>query len=521
MCIPWCSFHDVTVKIPRRRTKVESSRYGLVFLGLCLIPGACADPVQTERPRNVVIFLADDLGYSELGCYGQELIRTPNIDRLAAGGMRFTQHYSGSPVCAPSRCVLMTGYHTGHSIVRNNWEGGGWEQGAPEGQYPLPEGTPTLARSLQEAGWATGAVGKWGLGGPETSGHPNAQGFDLFHGYLCQRIAHNYYPTHLWLNEEKDLLEGNEWFRSHQKLEEPLEGDDAYYERYSAGSYAPDVMTETALGFIKESAEKPFFMYFASTIPHVSLQAPREDVESYPTEWDEAPYLGQKGYLPHPSPRRAYAAMVSHLDRDVGRVLDLLEELGIADETLVIFTSDNGPTFNGGSDSTFFDSAHGMRGLKCSVHEGGIRVPFIARWPGHIEAGSTSDHVSAFQDILPTVLELTGQAPHEGIDGISLASTLTGRGEQAEHELLYWEYGNQQALRAGDWKAVRKKLKQGDKSIEIYDLASDPAETTNLSGERPEVLARMEALLEESRFPSEVFPIPTLDGLPPESEEAK
>ena len=213
--------------------------------------------------------------------------------------------------------------------------------------------------------------------------------------------------------------------------------------------------------------------------------------------------------------------MVSHLDRDVGRVLDLLEELGIADETLVIFTSDNGPTFNGGSDSTFFDSAHGMRGLKCSVHEGGIRVPFIARWPGHIEAGSTSDHVSAFQDILPTVLELTGQEPHEGIDGISLAPTLTGRGEQAEHELLYWEYGNQQALRAGDWKAVRKKLKQGDKSIEIYDLASDPAETTNLSGERPEVLARMEARLEESRFPAEGFPIPTLDGLPPESEEAK
>ena len=521
MSPPARTFHEDHVKILRRSPKLLSKCLVLALPLLCMALGCRDETVEPPRPKNVVIFLADDLGYSELGCYGQELIRTPNIDRLAAGGMRFTQHYSGSPVCAPSRCVLMTGYHTGHSIVRNNWEGGGWEQGAEEGQYPLPEGTPTLARSLQEAGWATGAVGKWGLGGPLTSGHPNNQGFDLFHGYLCQRIAHNYYPTHLWLNEEKDMLEGNEWFKSHQKLTEPLEGDDAYYERYSAQTYAPDVMTESALGFIEENAEEPFFMYFASTIPHVSLQVPREDVEAYPAEWDEANYLGQKGYLPHPSPRRAYAAMVSHLDRDVGRVLDLLEELGIADDTLVIFTSDNGPTFNGGSDSKFFDSAHGMRGLKCSVHEGGIRVPFIASWPGHIEAGSVSDHVSAFHDILPTVLELTGQAPHEGIDGISFAATLTGEAEQAEHELLYWEYGNQQALRAGDWKAVRKKLKKHDMTTELYDLASDPEESNNLAKERPEVLARMESLMEEHRFPSEVFPIPALDGIPPESGEAK
>jgi arylsulfatase len=489
---------------------------------LCLLLfAACAAPEEPARPKNVIVILADDLGYSELGCYGQELIRTPNIDRLAAAGMRFTQHYSGSPVCAPSRCVLMTGYHTGHAIVRNNWEGGGWDRGAPEGQYPLPEGTPTLARSLQDAGFATGCVGKWGLGGPETSGHPNRQGFDLFHGYLCQRIAHNYYPTHLWLNDEKDLLEGNEWFRPHQKLTEPLESDDAYYERYAAATYAPDVMTATALDFIADNAAEPFFLYFASTIPHVALQVPREDVEAYPSEWDEAPYLGQKGYLPHPSPRRAYAAMVSHLDRDVGRILDKLEELGIADETLVLFTSDNGPTFNGGSDSEFFDSAHAMRGLKCSVYEGGIRVPLIASWPGHIAPGSTSDHISAFEDILPTILELTSTAAHTGIDGISFAPTLTGAAAQPEHTHLYWEYGNQQALRAGDWKAVRRKLKKGDKAIEIYNLVSDPGERTDLSSTQPEVLARMQALLEASRFPSEVFPIPTLDGLPTNSEEAK
>ena len=489
---------------------------------LCLLLlAACGAPVEPARPKNVILILADDLGYSELGCYGQELIRTPNIDRLAAGGMRFTRAYSGSPVCAPSRCVLLTGFHTGHAIVRNNWEGGSWERGAPEGQYPLPEGTPNLARSLQEAGFATGCVGKWGLGGPETSGHPNRQGFDLFHGYLCQRIAHNYYPTHLWLNEEKHILEGNKWFTPHQRLTEPLESDDAYYERYSAAIYAPDVMTATALEFMDSNATEPFFLYFASTIPHVALQVPREDVDAYPPEWDDAPYLGMKGYLPHPSPRRAYAAMVSHLDRDVGRILDKLDELGIADETLVLFTSDNGPTFNGGSDSAFFDSAHGMRGLKCSVHEGGIRVPMIVSWPGHIEPGSTSDHLCAFEDILPTVLALTGLAPHEGIDGISFTPTLAGSADQEQHELLYWEYGNQQALRAGDWKAVRKGLKKGNKAIEIYNLVSDPREQTDLSSERPEVLARMEVLLEANRFPSEVFPIPTLDGLPPESEEAK
>lgn len=515
------AFHEDNVKILRIKIKERSRLLHTTLAIVALALSACTTTKEPPRPKNVVVFLADDLGYSELGCYGQERIRTPNIDRLAQSGMRFTQHYSGSPVCAPSRCVLMTGYHTGHSIVRNNWEGGGWEQGAPEGQYPLPEGTPTLARTLQEAGWATGAVGKWGLGGPETSGHPNRQGFDLFHGYLCQRIAHNYYPTHLWLNEEKDMLEGNDWFKSHQKIEAPLESDDEYYERYARETYAPDVMTDTALEFIRESAEEPFFLYFASIIPHVSLQVPREDVEVYPAEWDEAHYLGQKAYLPHPSPRRAYAGMVSHLDRDVGRVLDLLEELGIAEDTLVLFTSDNGPTFNGGSDSEFFDSARGMRGLKCSVHEGGIRVPFIASWPGHIEAGAVSDHMSAFQDILPTVLELTGQAPHEGIDGISFAPTLTGDAPQREHEHLYWEYGNQQAVRSGDWKAVRKRLKKNDLTTLLYDLAADPTESKNLAKERPEVLARMEALFEESRTPSEVFPIPALDGVPPESTEPK
>lgn len=467
-----------------------------------------SDPL---RPPNIVFFMADDLGYGEVGAFGQELIPTPHMDSLAADGMIFTSHYSGSPVCAPSRCVLLTGLHTGHAQVRNNWENGGWGQDKPEGQWPLEPDTVTLASALQARGYATGAVGKWGLGGPNTSGAPENQGFDFFCGYLCQRIAHNHYPTHLWRNGERMELAGNPWVDSHQKLKTPLDTEAEYWERYNGAQYAHDVMVEEAVAFVKDHADEPFFLYYASPIPHASLQAPPEDLDAFPREWDKDHYLGQKGYLPHPRPRAAYAAMVAHLDREVGRVLTTLEELGLRDNTIVVFTSDNGPTFNGGTDSTFFNSAAGMRGLKCSVYEGGLKVPTLVRWPGQIEPKTSSDLMSSFQDWMPTLLEIAGGQCPKNLDGISMLPTMTGEGDQELHKALYFEYAGQQALRSGRWKAVRRKLRKGNLATELYDLVNDPAESHDLAREKPKVLARMVSLLESERTPSTNFPLPGID----------
>ncbi|UCD74996.1 MAG: arylsulfatase [Phycisphaerales bacterium] len=460
---------------------------------------------DAERRPNIIYILADDLGYAELGCYGQEKILTPNIDRLDAEGMRFTQHYSGSPVCAPSRCTLLTGRHTGHAYIRDNYEMGGWDRDAREGQLHLPEGTTTLGTLLQEAGYKTCAVGKWGLGGPDTTGHPNLQGFDHWYGYLCQRVAHNYYPTHLWRNEEKNILEGNEYFSAHQRLEEPPT-DPSGWDRYKGDQYAPDLMAAEALNFIRENQDGPFFLYFATPVPHAALQVPEDSLSPYVTEgWDKHPYLGGKGYLPHPAPRAAYAAMVSRMDREVGRIMALLEELELDDETIIIFSSDNGPTFNGGTDSAFFRSAGPLRGLKCSVYEGGVRVPMIARWPGHIEPGTASDHVSAFWDILPTVCALTGIEEPADLDGISIAPTLLGRPvEQKEHQYLYWEYHGSQAVRMGPWKGV---LRRGQNRLELYNLQSDIAEQHNVADENPEVVVMIRGIMMAARTESEHFPL--------------
>ncbi len=476
------------------------------------------EDVQTVRPSsktskpNVVYILADDLGYGELGSYGQELIQTPNIDRLAQQGMRMTQHYSGSTVCAPSRCVLLTGMHTGHSIVRDNWENGGWGPDQPEGQYPLPSGTETLARQLQAQGYRTSAIGKWGLGGPGTSGHPNQQGFDHFYGYLCQRKAHNYYPTHLWRNSEKIMLEGNDYFKAHQKIAEPLE-DTAMYERqYAREQYAPDLMIDEAVAFIKESGGRPFFLYYPSPIPHVALQVPEKDLESYPESWDAEPYLGQKGYLPHLRPRAAYAAMITRLDTEVGKILDQLEAQGIADNTIVIFSSDNGPTYAGGVDYDFFNSAGGLRGLKGSLWEGGIRVPMIARWPGKIPANETSDHVSGFQDVMPTVLELVDAPAAKKTDGVSFAAALQGEAQEAGSPFLYWERNGRQAVRMGQYKAVRTGMAKGKTRFQLFDLELDPAETTDISKQLPEVSETITKIMDQERTVSAVFP---MDGVDP------
>ena len=505
---------------PRLRA-IALRRLALVPLLGCLplLPAGLArqQPSAAERePRrpNIVYILADDLGYGELGSYGQRRIHTPNLDRLAQQGMRFTRHYSGSPVCAPSRCVLLTSKHTGHAFVRGNKEVGGWGPDQPEGQVPLPAQELTLAERLREQGYATAVVGKWGLGGPGSSGHPCYQGFDFFYGLLCQRVAHNYYPTHLWRNHDVDVLAGNAWFSAHQRLEEAPDSAEAYAV-YAGRIYAPDRMLEEALGFIDDHAAAPFFLYYASPIPHVALQVPADSLGEYSGELDEGAYLGQHGYLPHPEPRAAYAAMVTRLDRDIGRLLESLEAHGLTRDTIVMFSSDNGPTYAGGADSSFFESTAGLRGLKGSVYEGGLRVPLIVRWPDHVAAGSESAHPSAFQDVGPTVMELLGAGPLEGVDGISFAPTLTAMGEQREHELLYFEYpeaDGQQALIAGRWKLVRRGLRKGPARSELYDLESDPSESTDLAAREPEVLARLLALAAREHVTSPEFPLPGLDA---------
>lgn len=463
-----------------------------------------------ERPPNVILVLADDLGWNEVGAYGQQKIRTPNMDRLAREGMRFTDHYSGSTVCAPSRCVLMTGKHTGHAVVRANWENGGWGEDEPEGQYPLPDEEITIAEVFKRAGYATGCYGKWGLGGPETEGHPNEQGFDEFVGYLCQRRAHNFYPTHLWRNHEKLEL-GNPYHTGHEKITEPLESEQAYLDRWSKGTYACDVMRDAAVKFIQDHVDEPFFIYYPSLIPHVAIQVPNEETEAYPRDWDPEPYLGQKGYIPHGRPNAAYAGMITRLDRELGQLMATLEEEGIADDTIVIVTSDNGTTWAGGVDAAFFDSTGPWRGLKGSLYEGGIRVPMIARWPGRIPAGTVSDVPSSFQDHMPTLCAAAGLPAPDGHDGRNLLPVLSGSADSVDREHLYWEYINKQAVRKGRWKALRLKLKQGDDTIVLYDLESDPGETTDVAAANPDVVADMRRIMEAEHVPSEVFPLPTID----------
>ncbi|MCP3903044.1 MAG: arylsulfatase [Planctomycetes bacterium] len=487
----------------------------LAFAAVLFLAGtALARDADPTRPPNVIYILADDLGYHELGCYGQAKIRTPNLDRLAREGMRFTRHYSGSPVCAPSRCVLLTGRHTGHAAIRGNKEVGGWGPEEPEGQLPLPAGEVTIAELLRDRGYATGVFGKWGLGGPGSVGHPRAQGFDHFYGYLCQRVAHNYYPTHLWRDHDVDVLHGNRHFRAHQKLAEPLP-DEGEYARHRGSDYAPEHIADEAVAFIRGHADEPFFLYYASIIPHVALQAPPDEVDRYPRDWDPEPYLGDRGYLPHPRPRAAYAAMISYLDRNVGRLLDALDELGIADETIVMFSSDNGTTFAGGCDREFFDSLGALRGTKCTVFEGGLRIPMIARWPGRIVAGSITDHVSGFQDVLPTIMELTGHTPPVGLDGISIAPTLLSSGTQRRHDHLYWEYperDQQQAVMIGAFKGVRTNLRSGDLTIRLYDLDTDGSERHDVAGEHPQLVERMRSIMTTGRTASADFPIPALDA---------
>jgi len=473
----------------KRRDFLKAAGYSTAALALSCRTNT-TQTAQNKKKSNIVYIMADDLGYAEVGCYGQKKIKTPNIDKLAAEGMRFTQHHSGNPVCAPSRCAMMTGLHTGHAQIRANKEVGGkegWVLGSTiGGQWPIKADTVTVAKILKKAGYTTGAFGKWGLGRVGTTGDPNKQGFDHFYGYICQRQAHTYYPNHLWHDGKIEWLDANK--NGQEKV------------------YSHDLIAAEALKFIKANKDRPFFLYVPFTIPHVALQVPEDSLAEYRGKWPDPPYKGDKGYFPHPNPRACYAAMITRMDKDVGRIMALLKELGLSNNTLVIFTSDNGPTFNGGSDSAFFESAKPLRGLKASVYEGGIRVPYIARWPGRIKAGGTNGHISAFWDFLPTCCELIDVEPPEDIDGISMLPTLLGQEQrQKKHKYLYWELRGQQAIRMDKWKAVR--LKPGRK-IELYDLENDIAESKDLADKHPEIVAEMAEIFRTGRTESEVFPLP-------------
>lgn len=498
------------------------SRLSVLFLLILFSGSSCNSPTPPPSPPNIILILADDLGYGDLGCFGQEKIETPNIDALAASGIRFTQHYSGSPVCAPSRCVLMTGKHTGHAQVRGNdeWRERGevWdfakavEDPNLEGQRPIKTGTLTIGRMLQQKGYKTAVVGKWGLGAPLTEGIPNEQGFDFFFGYNCQRQAHTYYPKHLWKNREKVWLD-NELVVPGTKLAEGADpGDPASYAPFSLEDYSPELMLDEALNFIDENKEQPFFLYFASPIPHVPLQAPQRWVAHYQEKFgEEEPYLGDRGYFPNQNPKATYAAMVSYLDEQVGKLVEKLEAEGLSDNTLIIFTSDNGPSYNGGTESAYFNSggpfneAYGW--AKGFVHEGGIRVPMIARWPGKIQPGTTSEHISAFWDYLPTLAEVVDYQLPEGTDGISFVSAMTGEKDQNPHEFMYWEfpsYKGQQAVRMGEWKGIRKDIFDGNMEIELYNLKDDIREETNVADQHPEIVARIETIMKEQHSPAEI-----------------
>ena len=487
--------------------KWQKSIAVVCVLGLGI--AACQPDAAPPKP-NIVLIVADDLGYGELGSYGQQRIHTPTLDRLAEEGMRFTRHYSGSPVCAPSRATLLTGLHTGHAVVRDNDEmterGDVWGDTLIEGNYPLPPETYTIGRMLQDAGYVTAAIGKWGLGGPGDSGEPNLQGFDHWYGYMCQREAHNYYPTHLWRNGTRETLPGNPPFRAHQRFPAGADPNDpASYAAYRGETYAMDVMMEDAVAFVQEHAGEPFFLYLPFPVPHVALQVPDESAAEYENRLSDTPYPGDRGYLPHRTPRAAYAGMITRMDEGIGDILRTLEEAGVAENTVVIFTSDNGPTFNGGTDSDFFDSTAGLRGLKTMLYEGGIRVPLIVRWPGQVAPGATSDHVSAFWDFMPTLADIAGVGDPPETDGLSMVPVLTGdAAAQSIHALLYWEYHGGQALVSGQWKAVRSDT---EAALELFDLVADPTESTDVSASHPDVVERLLGEMESARTPSAFFPL--------------
>lgn len=428
------------------------------------------------RP-NILFIMTDDHATQAISCYGSNRNQTPNLDRMAKEGMIFTNHYAGSTVCAPSRCCLMTGLHTGHAYIRGN------------DRIPLRPQDVTVAELMKQAGYATGLIGKWGLGEPDTTGIPNRKGFDSWFGYLNQQHAHNYYPDYLWRNEEKVPL-ANEV--------EPVGAAGGVATKRV--QYSHDLFASEALAFLDRNRRRPFFLYLALTIPHANNESKPDGME--------VPSYGPYANRDWPNPQKGHAAMITRMDRDIGRLFDRLKALGLDEKTLVLFSSDNGPHKEGGADPAFFDSSGGLRGIKRDLYEGGIRVPLIARWPGRIAAGSGSDHVSAFWDLLPTCCELAGVPTPKETDGISFLPTLLGQPQrQRQHPYLYWEFheqGKKRAVRMGHWKGVRLNVaKDPQGPIELYNLAEDPGERNNVASRYPEVVARIATILASARIPSQ------------------
>lgn len=491
-----------------------------VTLGLIPMITSATSPIKAQAQKpNIIFLLMDDLGYGELGCQGQTKIETPNIDALAKAGKTFTQHYSGSPVSAPSRCVLMTGLHSGHSVIRGNDEqdarGDVWSHEAVlanpglEGQRPMPASTITLAQQLKSAGYTTACIGKWGLGSPGSVSEPNAMGFDFFYGYNCQRQSHTYYPTHLYKNRERVLL-NNKVKQPNTKLPADADPMDARnYDQYQQNDYAPDLMFAETLNFIGENKAKPFFLWWTTPMPHASLQAPQNLIDYYVKKFgDEKPFVGDL-YFPARYPHATYAAMVTYIDTQVGAIVEKLKSDGIYDNTIIVFTSDNGPTFNGGTDSPWFDSARpykSERGWgKCSVHEGGINVPTIVAWNGKVAPNTKSDHLSAFQDWMPTLLEISGAPVAKKTDGISMVPTILDKGKQATHDALYWEYpesGGSIAVRQGPWKLIVKNIHKAP-DYYLFNLSNDKREQNNLASANPEKVNQLKAIAAKSHTKSD------------------
>ena len=486
--------------MPRNPIAIAIATASLALAGCAPRPPADGSGAPTAgRPPNIVFIMADDLGYGDVGPYGQSKILTPSLDRMAGEGLRFTQFYAGSPVCAPSRAALMTGLDMGRSPIRGNLA-------VPDGQQPLPGAVTTLAELLREAGYATGAFGKWGLGPADSEGAPTRQGFDEFYGYLDQSRAHFFYPEYLHRGTRPEPLPGNR-----VKPGGNTPGANWVVER---GVYSHDAIVREALSFVDRNRTRPFFLYVPFTIPHAELEAPADAYAPYldasgRSVFPETPYPGQH-YGPQPMPHATYAAMVTRMDRDVGRILDRLREHGLDENTIVFFTSDNGPSIEGGSDPEFFDSNGPLRGVKRDVYEGGIRVPMIVRWPGRVPAGRSSDHVWAMWDVLPTLTRLSGARTPAALDGLDMSSALFGSGAAPRHEHLYWEFheqGGKQAVRRADWKGVRlNAIANPDAPLELYDLASDLGETRNVASAHPEIVREMERIMAREHIPSELFP---------------
>lgn len=479
---------------PRRRAAFPRLDRGLLLrILIALLVALAVTAKGVDRPPNVVFILADDLGYGELGCYGQQKIATPHLDKLAAGGVRFTQFYAGSTVCAPSRSVLMTGQHLGHTRVRGNAG-----RQLPGAQMLRSEDV-TVAEVLKKAGYQTALIGKWGLGGETDEGHPNRQGFDHFFGYLDQVHAHNFYPEYLIRNGER-------W-----PLKNKLRREGKAYEEFGAGvasekaEFAPDLFTADALHWVEAQGEKPFFLYLALTTPHANNEAQRLTGDG-----SEVPDYGSYADKPWTTPQKGHAAKIERMDRDVGRLVSRLGKLGIAENTLILFSSDNGAHKEGGFDPAFFQASGPLRGLKRALYEGGIRVPMIANWPGKIPPGRVSKHVGYFGDLMATAAELAGAPLPEGLDSVSFLPELLDQSDrQQKHSRLYWEFhegGFQQAtLFDGRWKAVRHAGPA--EPLELYDLANDVSESRNLADEKVEVVSHAAEYLRTARTESPDWPI--------------